>query len=61
MSLIQWNSEEGDFSVNVRLHFIHTLGSDLFVVYNERRLVEGFATGVQERSIAVKFNYLFSI
>ena len=54
MSLMQWNSEDGDFRMNMRLHFIYRLGSVLFLVYNERRLVEGFATGVRERSIALK-------
>jgi len=61
MSLIQWNSETEDVSMNIRLHYIYRAGSDLYFVYNERRLVQGLETGVQDRSIAIKFNYLFNI
>lgn len=60
MSLIQWNSDTGDVSTNIRLRFIHTPGSDLYIVYNERRLIEGLETGIQDRTIAIKCNYLFN-
>jgi hypothetical protein len=60
MSLIQWNSDTGEVDINMRLNFIHSPGSDLFIVYNERRLVEGIGTGPLDRSIAVKFTYLFN-
>lgn len=59
MSLIQWNSETNEVNINMRLNFIHTPGSDLFIVYNERRLVEGLETGVKDRTLALKFTYLF--
>jgi hypothetical protein len=61
MSLIQWNGDTDDVSVNMRLRFIYRPGSDLYIVYNERRLVEGMGTGIQDRAIAVKFNYLFNL
>jgi len=60
MSLLQWNSDTGEVNVNIRLNFIHRPGSDLFIVYNERRLVEGLETGILDRTIAVKFTYLFN-
>ena len=61
MSLIQWNGDTDDVSVNMRLRFIYRPGSDLYIVYNERRFVEGMGSGIQDRSIAVKFNYLFNL
>ena len=60
MSLIQWNSDTGEVDINMRLNFIHSPGSDLYIVYNERRLVEGIEIGPRDRSIAVKFTYLFN-
>ncbi|MFC2164459.1 DUF5916 domain-containing protein [Acidobacteriota bacterium] len=60
MSLIQWNSDTGEVSANIRLDFIHTLGSNLYIVYNERRLVEESGKGILDRSLAIKFTYLFN-
>ncbi|MFC2170128.1 DUF5916 domain-containing protein [Acidobacteriota bacterium] len=60
MSLIQWNSETNEVNVNMRFSFIHKPGSWIYVVYNERRLVEGFETGILDRTIALKFTYLFN-
>jgi hypothetical protein len=56
MSLIQWNSDTGEVSANIRLDFIHTLGSDLYVVYNDRRIVEESGEGILNRR---SFFYLF--
>jgi hypothetical protein len=60
MSLIQWNSTTGDVDTNLRFNFIYRPGSDIYLVYNERRPVEGLAQGIRDRSLAVKFNYLFN-
>ena len=60
MSLLQWNSDTDEVNANIRLHFIYRPGSDLFLVYNERRMVEGIASGIQDRTIALKINYLFN-
>jgi hypothetical protein len=61
MSLVQWNGETDDVSMNIRLHYIYRPGSDLFIVYNENRLVEGADIGIQDRTIAIKLNYLFNL
>jgi hypothetical protein len=61
MSLVQWNSDVDRVDVNMRLNYIHRPGSDLFVVYNERREVEGLAAGILDRTLAVKFTYLFGL
>lgn len=60
MSFIQWNSDTDEVNINIRLNLIHTPGSDLFIVYNERSLVEGGETSILDRTIAVKFTYLFN-
>ena len=61
MSLVQWNGDTDEVNMNIRLNFIHKPGSDLFVVYSERRLVEGLETGIMDRTVAVKFTYLFNL
>jgi hypothetical protein len=61
MSLLQWNGDTDEVNMNIRLNFIHKPGSDLFVVYNERRLMEGLETGIMDRTVAVKFTYLFNL
>ncbi|MFQ6113982.1 MAG: DUF5916 domain-containing protein, partial [bacterium] len=51
-TLIQYNSETNEFSTNMRLNFIHSPGSDLFVVFNESRGREGenFFDGLPARN-----------
>ena len=61
MSLIQWNGDTDEVDVNIRLNFIHKPGSDLFIVYNERRLVKGLAAGIRDRALVIKFTYLFNL
>jgi hypothetical protein len=52
-------------STNVRLNFIHSPGSDLFVVYNESRGREGdeFFDGLptRNRELIVKFTRLLRL
>jgi hypothetical protein len=60
MGLVQWNSETHEVNTNYRMHFIYRPGSDLFLVYNERRMIEGVPIGILDRTIALKFNCLFN-
>ena len=60
MSLLQWNSDTDEVNMNIRLNFIHTLGSNLFIVYNERRIIDNTGQGILDRTIALKFTYLFN-
>jgi hypothetical protein len=64
-SLVQYNSQTNEFSTNMRLNFIHSPGSDLFVVFNESRGREGekFFDGLpaKNREIILKFTRLFRI
>jgi uncharacterized protein DUF5916/cellulose/xylan binding protein with CBM9 domain len=57
---LQSNSELEDFSTNLRLNYKYRPGSDLYVVYNERRDTEEAPAGVVDRSFTVKWTYLFS-
>jgi len=61
MSLIQWNSDTDQVDVNMRFNFIHKPGSDLFIVYNECRMVKGLPAGIRDRALLVKFTYLFNL
>ncbi len=58
-AFVQWNSDTKQFLTNARLNFIHTPGSDLFIVYNETRDGYELGYGPKRRTLAVKFTYLF--
>jgi len=57
-ALLQYNSLDNDFSVNLRLNFIHSPGSDLFVVLTERRGVEDRLWDLSNRGLVAKLTYL---
>ncbi len=57
-ALVQYNSQTGAFSANLRVDFIHRPGSDLFIVFNERRDVEGGVWDPVSRAFIVKLTYL---
>ena len=61
-ALVQYNSTTNTVSVNARLRWEYSLGSELFVVYNEERFSDaaGLVTPVlQNRSFIVKVNRFF--
>ena len=58
--LLQYNTAEEDFSSNLRFNWKYRPGSDLYVVYTERRDIEGLPTDVADRSFAVKWTWLAS-
>lgn len=60
MSLFQYNHDTRQLSSNVRFNWIPKPGSDFFVVYNELDDVLG-GFGMRNRSLSVKFNYLFAL
>jgi hypothetical protein len=64
-TLFQYNSETNELSTNLRLNFIHSPGSDLFVVYNESRGRQGedFSDGLpsRNREVIVKFTRLLRL
>jgi hypothetical protein len=56
-ALIQYNSELGEVSSNIRFNIIHKPLSDFFLVYNERR---SSTREVLERALIAKLTYVFS-
>lgn len=57
-ALLQYNSQSGSFSANLRIDWIHRPGSDLFIVFNERRDVTGSRWDPESRAFIVKLTYL---
>ena len=57
-ALVQYNSLNNDVSANLRLNFIHRPGSDLFVVFTERRGVEDELWDLSNRGMVAKITYL---
>ncbi len=57
-SLIQYNTQTDVWSGNLRFGWVDTAGTGLFVVYNERQSdrLAGFANGLLERTVSVKFS-----
>lgn len=57
-ALVQYNSQNHSFSANLRINWIHRPGSDLFIVFNERRQVFGPRWNPESRAFIVKLTYL---
>jgi hypothetical protein len=57
-ALLQYNSQTESFSANLRIDWIHRPGSDLFIVFNERRGVDGRLWEPGARAFIVKLTYL---
>jgi hypothetical protein len=57
-ALVQYNSQRRAFSANLRINWIHRPGSDLFIVFNERREVFGSRWNPESRAFIVKLTYL---
>ena len=59
-AFVQWNSDKNIVVANFLVNFIHTPGSDLFLVYNEEVATGGRAT-TNNRTLMLKFTYLFHL
>ncbi len=57
-AFIQWNSEGNAIIGNFLINFIHTPGSDLFVVYNEELDTRGGRFKPAARALMLKLTYL---
>ena len=57
-ALIQYNESDDELSGNIRFNFIHTPGSDLFLVLNERRGMPDDLWALDSRSAVAKLTYL---
>jgi len=58
---VQWNSDDQAITANFLVNFIHTPGSDLFLVYNEEIGTSARSLRTNNRTILLKFNYLFHL
>jgi hypothetical protein len=58
-AFLQYNSSTGDATLNLRLRWIHSNDSDLFIVFNERRNNSLNRWDLQGREALVKVNYRF--
>ena len=60
-ALVQVNTELDDVSSNLRFNYKYRPGSDIYVVYDERRDVEGMPTDIVDRRVTVKWTYLLAL
>ena len=60
-SLVQYNDRIDNWSTNLRLGWLQTANTGLFVVFNENREVGGLPLGARDRSIALKFSRLLDV
>jgi len=56
-SLFQYNSQSDQVLANVRFRYIYVAGSDLYVVYNERRVAE--RADLIDRALIIKATHVF--
>jgi len=56
-ALLQYNTDIEDFSSDLRLNWKYRPGSDIYVVYRERRDIEGEDTDLTDRVFTVKWTY----
>ena len=54
---IQYNSQSDQVLANLRFRYIYHPGSDLYVVYNERRVAE--RSDLIDRTVVVKITRMF--
>ena len=56
--LVQYNTDAGEWSLNVRFNIIHHLLSDFFLVFNQRRDTD--TGGLLDRAVVAKMTYLLA-
>jgi hypothetical protein len=60
-SLVQYNDRLDNWSTNLRLGWLQTANTGLFIVYNENREVGGLPLGTRDRSVALKFSRMVDV
>jgi hypothetical protein len=62
-ALVQYNDVVDNWSTNLRLGWLQTANTGLFVVYNENRATDRdpLGLGVRDRSLTIKFSRLFDL
>jgi hypothetical protein len=59
-SLIQYDNQSDDFSVNLRFGWLNTAGTGLYLVYNEVQQTVS-PTGPKDRVFVVKYTRQFNL
>ncbi|MFQ5568922.1 MAG: DUF5916 domain-containing protein [Rhodothermales bacterium] len=60
-SLFQYNDQADVWSVNLRFGWLQTANTGLFIVFNQTNDLDGMFTGIQNRSITLKYSRLFNV
>ncbi len=60
-SLVQYNDQADLWSANLRLGWIRTANTGLFVVFNQTNGLDGLPGDPQSRSVTVKYSHLFDV
>ncbi len=60
-ALIQYNDVNDDVSTNLRFSWLRTANTGLYVVYNEINEFGRFARDDDDRTLVVKYSYLFDV
>jgi len=60
-ALVQYNDVIDNWSTNLRLGWLQTANTGLFVVYNENRDPERGGVGLRDRSFTVKYSHMFDL
>jgi hypothetical protein len=62
-ALVQYNDVIDNWSTNLRLGWLQSANTGLFVVYNENRATDHdpLGLGVRDRSLTIKFSRLFDL
>jgi hypothetical protein len=60
-ALVQWNDVTSNWSTNLRLGWLQTANTGLFVVYNENRDPTGGGAGLRDRSFTIKYSRMFDL
>jgi len=60
-ALIQYNDKDDIWAANLRFAWLRKANTGLYVVYNELQEINGVATAIPNRSLTVKYSYLFEL
>jgi len=60
-ALLQYNDVTSNWSTNLRLGWLQTANTGLFVVYNENRDPTDSGVGLRDRSFTIKYSHLFDV
>jgi hypothetical protein len=60
-TLVQYNDRIDNWSTNLRVGWLQTANTGLFVVYNDNREVGGLPLDVRDRSLVVKFSRMIDV